>query len=167
MGRRPLSLFLWPVQVAPAPWSPARTAYEISFSADSVVEEQLFPRLNPSQAHQPDVAASDLGIEIRFATVVDEFSATATNGPIQRMLVIQSKDVKLRPQSAAADLIEPNSLTGIFNHPAARGNAFVGEYPPTVNAGFGVAQGKPARIGLQFRYAIRPSGQHDFPHECG
>lgn len=167
MGRRPLYLFPWPVQVAPAPWSPASTADELCFSAYSVVEEQLFPRLNPSQAHQPNVTPADLGVEIWFATVIDEFSATAANCPIQSNFVIQSEDVKLRPQSAATDLIESNSLTGIFNHPAARRNAFVGEYPPTVNAGFGMAQGKPARIGLQFRYAIRPSGQHDFPHECG
>ena len=112
------------------------------FVVEAVVEGEFLACADGPPAEEENVPASFSDPEIRIATVIDEFSATAADGTIDKAARVQAEEVKLLDAAGAPNFIVADAkmsqvepLSGVFHDPFARRDWFGRKYTHTVDLG--------------------------------
>lgn len=107
------------------------------------------------------------GVDIGPAAVVDVFSATATNCPINHSARVEHKQVEIGPNVAPTHLGLTDFRTGVLNHSSASRNVAFAEDAPAVHFRGGITQGETTVLSHNPGDGVGSAGHKDLAYECG
>src|SRR5262249_51090591 len=91
-----------------------------------VVDGQFFALLDGAKAHIKDVALHDAADQVRLATVIDDFRATPADGAVDGPIIVDPEHVCADAPVAAFRFAPFDTLAGVLDDFAIRGNLLLG-----------------------------------------